>query len=412
MNEVDGLLEHLFRHQYGAIVSRLVRVLGSAHMDFAEDAVHEAMLRALKTWPRRGVPGNAPAWLTRVAYHAAIDRLRRQRLAGYTTELVESWEAPEMEPLEDDELRMIFLCCHPAIARDSQVALSLKIVAGLSALEIARAFRVDEVAVTRRLTRARRQIREHGLALDTPPLSFERLSAVLDVIYFMFNEGYAALEGQDLIRRDLCFEALRLGQLIAASAVATPRVHALVALMALDAARLPARTDELGDLILLEQQDRQRWDQRLLALGLDHFQRAIGGDDHSRYHVQAGIAVAYAATPDLAAIDWRAILQLYDSLYAMDPSPIVALNRAVALAKVEGPAAALDAVEALRDRRAVRDYHLYVAVRGHLLQQLGRTRDAAECFRSALDMRCSEPERRFLLGKLAECVDSAGIGNS
>jgi RNA polymerase sigma-70 factor, ECF subfamily len=405
MGEVDGLLEHLFRHQYGAIVSRLTRILGPAHLDLAEDAVHDAMLRALKTWPQHGVPANAPAWLARVAYHAAIDRLRRQRRDVPDSLITATLDAPSSEgdATADDSLQMIFLCCHPAIPRDSQVALSLKVVAGLSVREIARAFRVEEVAVTRRLTRARRTIRQHGLALEAPPVSDERLHAVLDVIYFMFNEGYAALEGQDLIRRDLCLEALRLGRLIAASPVATPRVHALVSLIALQAARLAARVDPSGDVILLEHQDRWRWDQRLLALGLDHFRRATSGDEDSPYHVQAAIAVAYAAAPDLGAIDWRLILSLYDRLSAMDPSPIIALNRAVALAKVEGPQAALAAIDALHGRRALSGYHLYAAARGHFLLELGRASDAAECFRAALAMRCSEPERRFLRRKLAEC---------
>ncbi len=367
MPDVDGLLAHLFRHQYGAIVSRLTRRLGSEHLDLAEEAVQDAMLRALNTWPHGGVPSNAPAWLARVAYHAAIDRLRRQRAP-------ETWDSESAESeAEDDELRMIFLCCHPAISRDTQVALSLKVVAGFSAREIARAFRVEEVAVTRRLTRARRQIRAHGIALDAPSTSADRLGPVLDVIYFMFNEGYTALEGEDLIRRDLCHEALRLGRLLADSPIATPRVHALVALMALQAARLPVRVDDAGDLITLEQQDRDRWDQHLLTLGLDHFQRAIGGGEDSPYHVHAAIALAHAAAPNAAAIDWHSILALYDRLLSMAPSPIVALNRAVALAKVEGPAVALGAVDALCGRRAVRDYHLYAAVRGHLLQQLGRT---------------------------------------
>jgi RNA polymerase sigma-70 factor (ECF subfamily) len=384
MSEIDGLLDHLFRHQYGAIVSHLTRIFGPAHLDLAEEAVQDAMLRALKTWPRRGIPANAAAWLTRVAHNAAIDRLRRERLPVTL----------DVEPSEaDDVLRMIFLCCHPAIPRDSQVALSLKIAAGFSAREIAGAFRVEEVAVTQRLTRARRQIRAHGLVLDVPSTSPDRLGPVLDVIYFMFNEGYTALE------RDLCNEALRLARLVAASPIATPRVHALVALIALQMSRLPARVDDAGDLILLEQQDRQRWDQSLLALGLDHFQRAIGGEDESPFHVQAAIAIAHAA----GTIDWRSILTLYDRLLAMAPSPIVALNRAVALAKVEGPAAALSAVDALHGQPALRDYHLYAAVRGHFLLALGHTADAAECFHAALAMRCSEPERRFLRRKLTEC---------
>jgi RNA polymerase sigma-70 factor (ECF subfamily) len=338
----------------------------------------------------------------RVAYNAAIDRLRREHRTAIVTDVAAAPDACESrDELADDELRMIFLCCHPAISHDSRVALSLKTVGGFSAREIAHAFRVEEVAVTRRLSRARREIRARGLSLDAPLDASERLDAVLDVLYFMFNEGYGAMEGEDLIRRDLCLEALRLGQLIAASPIATPRAHALVALMALQAARLAARVDAAGDLVLLEDQDRRRWDHALLALGLDHFRRAMDGDDEpSSYHVQAAIAVAYSAATDARAIDWRVILKLYDHLLAIDPSPIVALNRAVVLSKVEGPAAALDALDAIRGDRAVRSYHRFEAVRGQLLAQVGRARDAAQAFEAALAGPCSEPERRFLRAQL------------
>jgi RNA polymerase sigma-70 factor (ECF subfamily) len=338
----------------------------------------------------------------RVAYNAAIDRLRREHCTEILTDVEVAPDARESaDELADDELRMIFLCCHPAIPHDSQVALSLKTVGGFSAREIAHAFRVEEVAVTRRLTRARRQIRTRGLSLEAPVDTPGRLDAVLDVLYFMFNEGYGAMEGEDLIRLDLCLEAIRVGRLIVAQPMATPRAHALVALMALQAARLPARVNATGDLILLEDQDRGRWDQALLGLGLHHFRRAMDGDDEpSSYHVQAAIAVAYSAATDGNAIDWKVILKLYDHLLAIDPSPIVALNRAVVLSKVEGPAAALDALDAIRGDRAVRRYHRFEAVRGQLLAQVGRARDAAQAFEAALAGPCSEPERRFLRAQL------------
>lgn len=403
MSEVDGLLDDLFRHESGAIVSWLARIIGPARLDVAEEAVQDALLRALQTWPQHGIPENRRAWLMRVAYNAAIDRLRRERTSTTAEALPPQTAAPVSDgDLADDELRLIFLCCHPAIPHDSQVALSLKVVGGFSAREIAHAFRIEEVAVTRRLTRARRQIRTSGLSLGAPIDAGTRLEAVLDVLYFMFNEGYAAMEGEDLIRRDLCFEALRLARLVAANPIATPPAHALVALMALQAARTRARIDTSGDLVLLEAQDRRQWDGALLALGLDEFRRAVGGNDPpSRYHVQAAIAMAYAAAPDPKAIDWPAIQKLYDELLTMDPSPIVALNRAVAVSKVEGPAAALHALNAIRDARAVRNYHLFEAVRGHLLLELGRVHDAARAFDAALAAPCSEPERRFLRAKLA-----------
>ncbi len=279
------LLEHLFRHQAGRMVAHLTRLLGPAHLELAEETVQEAMLRALQTWPYQGVPENAAAWLFRVAHNIAIDAVRRNRTLGEKTDAIVAEltlsaaaqpDDPDLEEqLRDDELRMIFMCCHPEISRDARVALSLKTVGGFSVREIARAFLADDAAIAQRLVRAKRQIREDRLTLDMPhgPELAARLDSVLEVIYFMFNEGYTAHAGEDLIRQDLCLEALRLGRLVAASSIAEPRVDALVALMALEAARLPARVDESGDLILLEDQDRSRWDQRLIALGFHHFDR-------------------------------------------------------------------------------------------------------------------------------------------
>jgi RNA polymerase sigma-70 factor (ECF subfamily) len=408
------LLEHLFRHQVGRVVAHLARVLGPARLDLAEESMQEAMLRALQAWPYQGIPENPGAWLFRVAHNAAIDSLRRGRfleqnsgavLAELTrATFVVSGEPGFEEQLRDDELRMIFMCCHPEIPRDARVALSLKTVGGFSVREIASAFLADDAAIAQRLVRAKRQLREQHVTLDLPAASDldQRLDSALETIYFIFNEGYAAHEGEDLIRRDLCFEALRLGRLLAASSMAPPRVHALVAVMALQAARLPARIDEAGDLILLEDQDRSRWDQRLIAEGFHHFDLSIAGDHISEYHVQAAIAATYTQAANLRSIDWPAILELYDQLLAISgASPVVALNRAVAVAKVHGPAEALAEIEPLRDNPQLRDYYLLLAVRGHLLEELGRRDEAAACWRAALECRCSEPERRFLRHKLA-----------
>ena len=394
------------------MVAHLTRLLGPAHLELAEETVQEAMLRALQTWPYQGAPENAAAWLFRVAHNIAIDAVRRNRTLGEKTgailaELTLSAAAqpddPDLEEqLRDDELRMIFMCCHPDIARDARVALSLKTVGGFNVREIARAFLADDAAIAQRLVRAKRQIREDRLTLDMPhgPELAARLDSVLEVLYFMFNEGYTAHAGEDLIRQDLCLEALRLGRLVAASSIAQPRVDALVALMALEAARLPARVDESGDLILLEDQDHSRWDQGLMALGFHHFNLSISGDEVSEYHVQAAIAATHARAAGPQLRDWPTILKLYDQLLSLNQSPVVALNRAVAVAKVHGPAEALAAIDPLANDPKLRGYYLLLAVRGHLLLELGRVTEAAACFRAALECPCSEPERRFLRRKL------------
>jgi RNA polymerase sigma-70 factor (ECF subfamily) len=409
------LLEHLFRHQAGRMVAHLTRLLGPAHLELAEETVQEAMLRALQTWPYQGVPENAAAWLFRVAHNIAIDAVRRNRTLSDKTgaivaELAHSASVVPDDPhleeqLRDDELRMIFMCCHPEIPHDARVALSLKTVGGFGVREIARAFLADDAAIAQRLVRAKRQIREGRLTLDMPrgPELKQRLDSVLEVIYFMFNEGYAAHAGEDLVRQDLCQEALRLGRLVAASSIGEPRAEALVALMALEAARLPARVDESGDLILLESQDHRRWDRRLISLGFRYFDRSMAGEDVSEYHVQAAIAATHARAADAQSRDWSMILDLYDQLLALNASPVVALNRAVAVAKVRGPLEGLAALEPLANDPKLHDYYLLLAVRGHLLLELSRQTEAAACFRAALDCPCSEPERRFLRRKLQAC---------
>ncbi|MGO4884582.1 MAG: RNA polymerase sigma factor [Bryobacteraceae bacterium] len=416
------LLEHLFRRQAGRMVAHLTRLLGPSHLELAEETVQEAMLRALQTWPYQGVPENAAAWLFRVAHNVAIDAVRRNRTVGEKTDAIvaELSHATVAEPnhpdleeqLRDDELRMIFMCCHPRIGRDARVALSLKTVCGFSVREIARAFLADDAAIAQRLVRAKRQIREEKLTLDMPGGEelYARLDSVLEVVYFMFNEGYAAHQGEDLIRQDLCVEALRLGRLMADSSIAEPRVHALVALMALEAARLPARVDGSGDLILLEDQDHSRWDHRLIALGFHHLDRSMAGEEVSEYHLQAAIAATHARAIDHESRDWPMVLELYDRLLELNRSPVVALNRAVAVAKVRGAAEALVELEPLAEDPKLRGYYLLLAVRGHLLLELGRHAEAAVCFRDALECPCSEPERRFLRGKLG-LASLAGAGD-
>ncbi len=304
---------------------------------------------------------------------------------------------------------MVFLCCHPLISPEGRVALSLKAACGFNVREISRAFLCSEPTIAQRLVRAKRTIREQAIQLTDPEPGElrERLDSVLEVLYFLFNEGYAAHEGENLLRKELCTEALRLARLVAASPLSEPRVHALTALMALQAARLPARVDDGGDLVQLHCQDQAAWDQGLLSLGFWHFEQSLKGDEVTEYHVQAAIAATHARAAGDSTTDWPLILELYDQLAALNPSPVVMLNRAVALAKVKGAAAGLQALEALEHEKLA-NYHLLLSVRGHLHRDLGENPAAAECFRAALELPCSAPERRFLARMLASCAEPAG----
>ncbi len=410
------MVDHLFRSHAGRMVAYLTGFLGPEHLDLAEDVVQEALLKALQHWSYSGIPQNPAGWLFRVARNAALDAVRHRALTAEKSPEVAadhfrnagtSVDDPEVEAqLRDDELRMVLMCCHPVLPRDARVALSLKTVGGFSAREIARAFLADETTIAQRLVRAKRQIRESGIRFELPAGAdlIARLDSALEVVYLMFNEGYAAQSGEDLVRHDLCGEALRLGQLLATSSVATPQAHALVALMAFQAARLPARVDAAGELVLLDEQDRDRWDRNLIALGFHHFAQCAEGDEIGPYHVQAAIAATHARAHEASATDWKLILELYDQLMELSPSPVVELNRVVVIAKVNGPKAALAALEPLASHRSLRNYYLLPAVQGQLLLEIGDKPGASQCFRHALERPCSDPERRFLQRKLAEAL--------
>ena len=408
------LLEHLFRREAGRMVAWLARQLGSQHLQLAEDAAQEAMLRAAQLWPFHGVPEKPERWMFRVAQNYAISSLRQaateDRNAEKLIRILENrpQNADDLEldeSLRDDELCMIFMCCHPELSQDARVALSLKLVAGFGAGEIARVFLVEETTVAQRLVRAKKTIREKRVPLTMPRNRElkERFDSVLEVIYLMFSSGYAAGSGEELIRQDVCLEALRLGRLIAASSMNAPRVDALVALMALQAARLPARTDAAGDLVLLEEQDRALWDVGLIAMGFSYFGRSVAGEEVSEWHVQAAIAATYAMAKSAAEIDWSAILKHYDQLMTMTGSPVVALNRAVAVMRVHGAEAGLHALEPLEGQPALAGYYLLPAVRGQMLIEAGRMSEAEVAFLKAVDCPCSEPERRFLREQLESC---------
>ena len=409
------LVDHLFRSSAGQMVAWLTRVFGPAHLELVEEVVQDALVKALQQWPYSGVPDNPAGWLFRVARNGALDVIRRSshfqnRAHEIAFELQRAaYDAtPDDLSIEDDELRMVFMCCHPALPRDARVALSLKTVGGFSVAEIARAFLTSESAIAQRLVRAKRVLREHRVGLELPGNAdlAARLESVLEVIYLLFNEGYSAHAGENLVRHDLCGEALRLGRLVALSprigVDAAPTAHALVALMALQAARLPARIDGRGELVLLEDQDRSLWSQPLLALGFAHLERSADGPSMTPYHAQAAIAAlhARAATPEVTA--WPEIVGLYDQLVAINPSPIVSLNRAVAISRVDGAAAGLAALAPLEHEPALAQYFLLHCVKGRFLAELGDTAAAEAAYRAALERPCSEPERRFVQRKIAQ----------
>jgi RNA polymerase sigma-70 factor (ECF subfamily) len=409
------MVDRLFRQCAGQMVAHLARTFGPARIDLAEEVVQQALLKALERWPWSGVPENPSGWLFQAARNAALDSVRHDAvLSVKAAEIAAEIERSRAQDgqhdfamqLRDDELRMLFMCCHPGLSWDAAVPLSLKIVGGFSVAEIARALLCEEPAIAQRLARAKRQIREQSLRIEIPDERElpARLDAVLETIYLIFNEGYAASSGDALIREDLCREALRLARLLVDCGLGEPRVHALVALIALQSSQLPARVDEAGELVLLEEQDRGRCDPELFSLGFRHFSLCSEGEAISQYHVQAAIAAEHAR-PD-GETDWNAILSLYDQLHAMSQSPIVRLNRAVAVARVSGPADALLESDALCDHPRMRGYYLLHAARAHWLLELGDFEAARAALTTALSLRCSEPERRFMRRKLASIQES------
>jgi RNA polymerase sigma-70 factor (ECF subfamily) len=417
---VHGLVDHLFRHQHARLVSILVRHLGGRHIDLAEEVVQDVLVTALQQWPFQGVPACPEAWLVRAARNRAIDRLRHHRafedrVPALTQALQDEEERYNaMQGADkiardrvafDDEVCMLFMACHPDLPRDARVALTLKTVGGFGVTEIARAFLAQEATIAQRLVRAKQRLRDRAVAFDLPgPAELsERLDSVLGVLYLMFNEGHTAHAGEALVRRDLCDTAIRLCSQLAAHPVTDlPKTHALLALMLLQAARLPARVGDAGDLFLLDAQDRARWDQELIARGFHHLDLAARGDELTAYHLQAGIASCHAVAGSVGETDWTRMLAFYDQLMTLQPSPVVWLNRAVVLSRVEGPRAALESLDRLSDDGTLRRYHLWHAVRGALAGELGEVHDAAEHYRAAMQCPCSEPERRFLAAKLAE----------
>lgn len=415
--EVSALTERLFREESGKLVSTLTRLFGLQHLQLAEDVVQDALARAMRVWPFYGVPKNPSAWLMQVSKNLALDVLRRETTFRGKESAIVAWieqsgssdpmQAPGGDDIGDDRLRMLFVCCHPSLPADAQVALALKTLCGFSTLEIGKAFLATEASIAKRLTRAKQRLREEAIPFEIPagPSLVDRLSAVLQTLYLLFNEGYKASSGDRLVRKELCMEAIRLlSLLVEHPAGDRPSAHALLALMLFNVARLGARTDAEGALLRLEEQDRAKWDRAVIAAGARSLSRSATGDDLSEYHLQAGIAACHCAAADYGLTDWPQILALYDRLVAINDSPVVALNRAIALSNVHGPAAALKTIDAIPDRDRLESYYLLHSVRGDLEYKAGRARMAADYFRAALKLADTRSEKAFLEKRLGECV--------
>jgi RNA polymerase sigma factor (sigma-70 family) len=417
--EIDNLVAHLFRHESGKLTAVLTRIFGAHNLELAEDVVQDSLLEAMTVWEYKGMPENPTAWLYKVAKNKALNIVNREKYKRqYSAEtahfLRSEWTANAAlenlfseEEIQDDQLRMMFTCCHASISNDSQVALILKTLCGFSIAEIAKAFLTTEETVTRRLKRARQTIRENSVAFEVPagPALDSRLDAILQAVYLLFNEGYSASKGTDVIRYELCAEAIRLAEIIASHpAIANKStVFAALALMYLNASRFNARLNPQGEIVTMAAQDRTLWDKKIMQTGFYYLEQASRDRVVSNYHLLAAISAYHCSAPDFEATDWPGILSIYDKLLQLDASPLVRLNRSIALAKVHGAKAAIEDLMTLRDHPSLKAYHLYHSTLAEHYAQLGNYKEAAGWLTQAIDLTPLQAEKDLLRKKLAQC---------
>lgn len=417
--DADHILDAFFRLEAGKMVSTLTRIFGLDNIGLAEDVVQDAMLKALQQWSYGKVPANPSAWIMQVAKNRALDVLRRQTLFQKKEEEISrlakcETDSPELNALfsesevKDDQLRMMFAGCHPLLSIESQVALTLKTLCGLGIAEIARSFLTSEETIAKRLTRAKQKLRESQVPFEIPAgeeLS-RRSDSVLQVLYLLFNEGYNASRGQELIRWDLTSEAIRLSELLLQHpACNSPKSNALHALMLLHAARFPARVADDGGILLLQDQDRTRWNEAMIERGMYYLDQSAAGNELSEFHLQAGIAACLTIAENYESTDWKKILSLHDLLVELNDSPVFALNRAVALAKVHGAEAGLGAIAEIQNKRSISRYYLFHAILAEFNMELGRNELAIDSFQKAIELTTVQSERVFLNSKLVRCEE-------
>ncbi|MGD8306758.1 MAG: sigma-70 family RNA polymerase sigma factor [Ignavibacteria bacterium] len=416
--EVNKLINQLFRNKAGQLISTLTRIFGTENIDLAENVVQEAFLKACQKWPYNGIPDNPSAWLTTVAKNNALNMIKREKAFNQKEADIVTWYKsvvndsvqPEIDDAIsiDDQLKMIFICCNPILSKKAQVCLTLKTVGGFSVGEIARAFLSNVTAVQKLLTRAKQKIRDEKIpfGLPSPFILSKRVDSVIDILYAIFNEGYSAYSGEELIRKELCDEAIRLTSLFLHETFAhfpkIPTIKALLALMLLHSSRIPARLDESSNMILLAEQNRVLWDKQLIAKGLKYLSESASGNELSTYHLEAHISACHAIAKTYEDSDWKQILQLYDDLMKLDPNPVIELNRIVALSMVKGPEDGLKELEKLSTNSKLKDYYLLPATFADFYYRLSNKEQAKYYYLKALNLTENQTEKRFIKKKMTE----------